>query len=256
VATMPRTRTEPRPAPSEEVTQAARQRFVRRQWARRWLRWRGVLVALLALVLVAGTLWLFLASSVLAVSGVQVDGVSVLKPSQVRRAAAVPTGEPLARVDLRAIAKRVRRLAAVRDVDVSRAWPHQVRIDVTERVPVAVVEQGGKIEGLDAQGVVFRQYSRRPAGLPAVHLGQQVRPDALAEVARVVGVLPAHLAKKVAFVEADTVDAISLQLRDGRRVTWGSADDSHDKARVVAVLLRQKASTYDVSVPGQPTIRP
>jgi cell division protein FtsQ len=34
---------------------------------------------------------------------------------------------------------------------------------------------------------------------------------------------------------------------------WGSADESDLKAQVLAVLLRQPARTYDVSVPGQPT---
>jgi cell division protein FtsQ len=50
-----------------------------------------------------------------------------------------------------------------------------------------------------------------------------------------------------------TVDQISLVLRDGRTVVWGSADESGLKAKVLAVLLRQRAQTYDVSVPGQPT---
>jgi cell division protein FtsQ len=37
-------------------------------------------------------------------------------------------------------------------------------------------------------------------------------------------------------------------------VRWGSADGSDAKARVLAVLLKQKASSFDVSVPGQPII--
>ena len=36
---------------------------------------------------------------------------------------------------------------------------------------------------------------------------------------------------------------------------WGSADQSQNKAKVLDVLLRQKATMYDVSVPGQPTGR-
>jgi cell division protein FtsQ len=37
-------------------------------------------------------------------------------------------------------------------------------------------------------------------------------------------------------------------------VRWGTADDSAAKARVLAVLLEQRASSIDVSVPGQPVI--
>jgi cell division protein FtsQ len=69
-------------------------------------------------------------------------------------------------------------------------------------------------------------------------------------------VLPAAIAARVNYVEVDTVDTISLRLRNGRTVRWGSADDSAAKAEVLAVLLKQKASLYDVTVPGQPIIRP
>jgi cell division protein FtsQ len=36
---------------------------------------------------------------------------------------------------------------------------------------------------------------------------------------------------------------------------WGSAEDSADKAAVLAVLLEQRADEIDVSVPGRPTTR-
>ena len=43
-------------------------------------------------------------------------------------------------------------------------------------------------------------------------------------------------------------------LRDGRQVEWGSAEQSKQKAEVLAELLTAvDAKHYDVSVPGQPT---
>ena len=238
----------------ERTVRIARQRFVRRQWARRWLAWRRVVVAVLLLGLVAGSLWLVFASSVLAVQGVRIEGTQVLDPRVVRRAAAVPTGSPLATVDLDAIAKRVRALSAVDSVDVSRSWPDAVRIDVTERVAVAVVQQGNALRGLDDQGVLFRRYPSRPKSLPVIRMAGRPRADALAEAAEVAGSLPPEIAAKVDYVEVRTVDTIALRLRSGRVVRWGSADGSDAKARVLAVLLKQKASSFDVSVPGQPII--
>jgi cell division protein FtsQ len=240
---------------TEKTVKIARKRFVRRQWARRWLAWRRVVVIVLLVGLVAGALWLVFFSSVLAVSGVRVTGTEVLDPRVVRRVAAVPVGSPLATVDLDAISQRLQSLPAVKSVDVSRSWPDRIRVEVTERTAVAVVEQGDTLRGLDDEGVMFRHYPSRPRSLPAVRMSGQPRADALAEAAKVAGSLPASIAARVDYVEVATVDTISLRLRSGRIVRWGSAAGSAAKARVLAVLLHQKARLYDVSVPGQPIIR-
>lgn len=240
----------------DEATIAlARKRFARRQWARRWLAWRTGLGAVLVLALVVGVAWLVFFSSVLAVRGVQVAGADVLSPGEVRQAAAVPTGEPLATVDLEVVAARVEKLDPVLRVDVSRAWPDRVRVAVTERTAVAVVERNGRLHGFDADGVLFREYGARPPGLPLVQMGQDARSEALAEAAAVVDALPAGLSAKVEYLRVQTIDTISLQLRDGRTVLWGSAEDSRAKGRVLDVLLEQKAQWYDVSVPGRPVVR-
>ncbi len=242
----------------ERTVRVARKRFARRQWARRWSVWRRLVVGVLLLGVVAVAVWTVFFSSVMAVSGVQVAGTGVLSPAAVRRAAAVPLGSPLATADLGAVTARVEALPAVKSVDVSRAWPDQVRVDVTERRAVAVVRPRGRgpLRGMDASGVLFRSYARPPAGLPLIRTGsRRTGSDALAESAVVAGSLPPELAAKVAYVEVRTVDTISLRLRNGRTVKWGSADDSADKARVLDVLLAQRAVYYDVSVPGQPVIR-
>lgn len=233
----------------------ARKRFARRQWARRWLAWR-VLLGLAALVaVVAGGVWLVFFSSVLAVQGVRVEGAEVLDPREVRDVAAVPTGSPLATVDLDAVRSRVERLTPVDEVDVSRAWPDKVRIDVTEREAVAVVLHDDVVQGVDAEGVVFRRYPSRPPSLPLVRTTVRTDTPALAEATRVIAALPDDLRARVRYVSVATVDTISLRLRNGKVVRWGSAEDSESKAQVLAVLLDQPASLYDVSVPGQPVIR-
>jgi cell division protein FtsQ len=249
------TRTERPDERTERTVELARKRFARRQWARRWLAWRIVLTAVGLLAGAAGVVWLVFFSSVLAVRGVQVDGAEVLDPRQVRQVAAVPSGSPLAGVDLEAVAARVERLTPVLAVDVSRSWPDEVRIAVTERTAVAVVVRDDVVHGVDADGVLFREYPSRPPSLPLVRVSPSTGSDALAEAALVIDALPADLSQRVSFVAVRTVDTISLRLRNGRTVLWGSADHSTDKAKVLAVLLDQPAALYDVSVPGQPVLR-
>ncbi|CAB4688648.1 MAG: FtsQ-type POTRA domain-containing protein [Actinobacteria bacterium] len=239
----------------DPATARSRQRFARRQWARRFLTLRRVGAAVLAVLVVVALVWTVWFSSLLAVDEVSVVGTRDLSVEEVRAAAAVPDGEPLATVDLAAIRTRVESLAAVRSADVTRAWPHGVRIEIEERVAIAVVRIGGALRGMDESGVVFRSYAHAPPGLPRVDILVGTTAEALSESARVIAALPEDLATRVDHVEVQTVDEISLVLRDGRTVVWGSADDSAAKAEVLDVLLGQEAEVYDVSVPGQPTTR-
>lgn len=233
-----------------------RRRFARRQWARRWLSLRYVLLVLALVALVGTATWLVFFSATLQVRRVEVVGNELLSDGRIREVADVPLGEQLALVDLGRADARVGSLAEVRSVDVTRTWPDGVRITVVERTAVAVVELAGRLRGLDADGVVFRDYKAAPKGMPRVRPSGSAGTDALKEAATVVAALPQDLASRVDHVEVETVDQITLVMRDEREVLWGSAEESELKAEVVDKLLAaQRAPFYDVSVPGNPTYR-
>lgn len=234
-----------------------RRRFARRQWARRWGVWRPLL-ALVAVLLVVGTgVWAVYFSSVLGVDRVTVTGNDHLTGEQVRAAAAVPLGEPLARLDVDAVAVRVEALAPVLEARVSRSLPGTVTVRVTERRAVAIAVIAGRWSGIDGDGVVFRQYDKMPRGLPRVKVVGDADREALREGARVVSTLDSGLAATVRRVEVETVDRITLVLKGGRTVLWGSGEQSQEKARVLAALLEASDDRrIDVSVPGQPVTSP
>ena len=56
-------------------------------------------------------------------------------------------------------------------------------------------------------------------------------------------------------VRAAGLEQVTLQLRRGRTVEWGSVERSDRKAAVLAVLLSRKAKVYDVTAPDSPTTR-
>ncbi|GAB3035827.1 cell division protein FtsQ [Nocardioides flavus (ex Wang et al. 2016)] len=258
------TRSDAGPEPTGQVpdrhdrtTTRTRRRFARRQWARRWLSLRYVLALLLVVALAGTAVHMLLFSATMQVKRVEVVGNALLSDGRVREIADVPLGDQLALVDLGRAGARVGSLAEVRSVDVTRTWPDAVRIEVVERTPVAVVELAGRLRGLDADGIVFREYDRVPDGMPRIRPGAAAGTDALKEAATVVSALPEDLATRVDHVEVTTIDQITLVMRDRRQVLWGSAEDSELKAQVVDRLLAaQQASSYDVSVPGNPTYRP
>ena len=243
-------------AVASQQERSSRRRFVRRRWARRWLTLRYVVALVGAILLVGLGVWVVYFSSLMSVQHVEVTGVEILSEDEVRETAKVPQGEQLATVDLDLVTSRVAALAEVESVDVTRQWPDTVGITVVERTAVAVVRMAGVWRGLDATGVPFREFPRAPAHLPRVHASTSAQSDALAEAALVVASMPASLAAKVDHVEVETIDRISLVLRNGTSVQWGSSEESSLKAEVLAKLLAaHRASFYDVSVPGSPTAR-
>lgn len=253
--TDPRVRRGPEEVRAEQRAARSRRRFARRQWRRRFRVWRLLLVVLLLAGLVAGAVWAVWFSSWLSVTRVEVRGEETLPAEEVVAAAQVPLGGPLATADLEAVRLRVGSLALVRDVEVTRSWPDTVVVEVAEREPVAVVQVGDQLRGLDADGTVLTPLGP-DSGLPRVQTTREVSSEALAEAATVVDALPDALAAAVDHVEVETVDQITLQLRAGGVVRWGSAEASGEKAEVLAALLRQGgAAEYDVSVPGLPTTR-
>lgn len=227
---------------------------MRRQWARRWITWRYVLVTLVVLGLVGGAVYAVYFSRALSVQGVQVSGESSIEAAEVLEAAAVPLGGPLATADLSSIQRRVENIDAVRSADVSRRWPHDVRIVVEERVPVAVIDRGGEFRAVDETGKVFNSYRKAPTDLPRIQTADLNDVDALEAAATVLAAVPAEIRAVVDHLEVEGVDRIDLLLDGGRTVRWGSAESSAQKAEVLEALLQQEAAVYDVSVPGQPTI--
>lgn len=206
-----------------------------------------------ALLVVGALVWLLLFSSVLAVRTVQVRGTALLTPEAVTTAAEVPIGQPLARLDERRIAERVAALPPVDHVNVRRDWPSTVTITVTERVPVFAIGQGDRATLVDAKGAVF--VGPRPDGL-IEGLGDLDDPRTLAGAATVVQSLPVELREQADLVRFTSRDAITVHLKGGREIFFGSADQAELKCKVAAALIHSTAAKHvDVSAPSRPSTR-
>jgi cell division protein FtsQ len=233
----------------------AQQRFARRQRLVRWRGWLPWAVGGLVVVLGGITVWLFYFSSVFAVSGVKVSGADTVPVATITKVAEAPAGTPLVKVDLGAIAERVRSIQAVADAQVTRAWPNQLKIVVTERVPVVVVTDGSNFELVDATGVAFKTVPARPEGLPEALVVGSRRDVTIRSVVTVSAALPVKLRSEVESISAASPDSITLNLGSKVKVVWGSSDDSARKAEVLSVLMRREAKVYDVSAPDLPVTK-
>ncbi len=219
-----------------------------------WKRFRPLAVAILAVGVVGFAGWVVFFSTWLAAQDVTVTGQATISARDVELAAGVPTGTPLVRLDLDQISDRVAQLPAVRSVSVHRTWPHTVSIAITERRPLAAIHRDGIWSVMDEQGVIFRETGHRVKGLPVVVVQKSAGDDALREAAGVVAALPHVLLTSTRRLSAESMDSITLRLKDRSEVMWGSASESDRKVEVLdALRLQGKARVYDVSVPERPT---
>jgi cell division protein FtsQ len=213
--------------------------------------WRAGFFGVLVLAILAFAGWAVLGSSLLVVRHIEVQGNRLETAAQVRAAAGIKIGAPLATVNSGAAAGRVERIAPVLTATVSRSWPDAIVITVHERTPALAVATAGGYELVDEYGVTVRTSARKPAGLPLLTAPPAVlRGNAAIRAAvLVVRELPASLARRIVSVAAPTAAAVTLRLRGGITVLWGGPVQATRKAQELALLMGTHAHYFDISDP-------
>jgi cell division protein FtsQ len=227
-------------------------------------RWRAAFFALAGVAIVGGAGWALLGNRVFVVRSVTVTGTHQLSQAQVIAAADVSLGTPLLSVDTGAVTRRVEAIGDVASASVTEDWPDHLAITVNERVPVMAVKMAdGSYDLVDPTGVIVRNTKAKPAALPVLVTsltGSALRGDpGVTAAADVLAELQPWLARQVAEVTAAAVPAgprqVTLSLRDGKTVQWGSAGNAAQKNRELSVLLPGQARDVDVSAPGTAVTR-
>lgn len=216
---------------------------------------RRTVMVILSLLVVAAMVWLALFSSIFGTNQVVVNGEKLVSTEEISQVAAVPLGRPMLRQDLVAIQQRVASIRPVESARVVRNWPNTMVISVTERKPVLAVAEPGGYLLVDRQGVAFSSVKSVPGRVTLVEANPD-NPALLRDVGIAVTSWPAALREKVIRIRASTGDDITLTLKNGIEVRWGSSSDSALKAELVSVLLKKKpTATIDVSSPHNPAVR-
>lgn len=206
--------------------------------------------------LVIGGRELLLRSPRFALTSVTVTGASEVPAAAVRAASGLRVGVPLLRVDLAAAQHRVAEIPSVASVLVSRHWPGTVELRVTERTPVALAASATGPRLVDRTGVAYRPAGERTPVLPRLAAARVAPGDPATEAGlAVLAALPNPVRSQLRVVEAAGPRSVVLRLSGGKEVRWGTSQESERKAAVLAVLMSQPGSIYDVSAPALPTIR-
>lgn len=218
-------------------------------------RWRSVVFALTAAVVIGAGAWVLYWSPLLVVRSISVRGARLVPSAEIRAASGVTPGTPLIRVNTGRAAARIAAIRQVGSVRVATSWPDRVVIVVRERTAaLAVAAPDGGYDLVDADGVVVQWAAKRPAGLPLYLVTEPVAGlpgnPGLAAAAAVLDELPARVRHSLISVTAPGPDQVTLRLAGGTTVLWGDISRAGEKARELAALWPGHVRYCDVSAPG------
>jgi cell division protein FtsQ len=159
----------------------------------------GAQVAAVALLAVAGawTAWQrVFASDRLRVGRLEVRGSHFLSEGEVRELVGPAVGESILALDIEALKARLRASPWVADATVTRALPDTVRVEIHERVPLALAELD-RLYLMDEDGGLIDIYGPRTGAfdLPIVRGLLGVEEESRRDRARRAGTLLADLAE-------------------------------------------------------------
>lgn len=117
---------------------------------------------LLALGVITVGFWIWQhtqSDSRFAVKEVEITGAKHTPRAALASVTAGYTGTNLFKIDIARVQNDLRGLSWVNRIDIEKKLPNTLRINVTERSPVALVRTGERIQYVDEQGVTFAELS-------------------------------------------------------------------------------------------------
>lgn len=216
-----------------------------------------VRVIAISMVTFALLVYLFAWSSLFSVKSIEVTGLpKELSAETVIAKTEIVKGEKLARIEPRAIEKKLSEMSWVKQASVDRNWINgHVRIALASRIPVGIFQ--GK--ALDASGKLFELPGNTPKSLPIVSAGS---PYLGLEAIDLFTALPADIQSQVISMNAANQSSISSwQNYSGRqiKVNWGTSSQVDLKVSVYRALLalpeNKNIKRVDLSAPHAPIVK-
>jgi cell division protein FtsQ len=218
----------------------------------------GAIVVVLALG-AGGWMWLR-NSSLVAVQRVTVSGVSGPDAGQIRSALiSAAHNMTTMNVKMGALRTAVQPFPVVKQLHVSTAFPHGMRIAVSEQVPVAMIGSAGGQTAVAGDGTLLHD-AQITTPLPTIPVavapgGTRVIGATLA-VVRLLSAAPYQLLAKISQAVTGGAHGLTAQVRNGPKLYFGDGSELSAKWAAAAAVLAAPGSAgadyVDVTVPSRP----
>jgi cell division protein FtsQ len=224
------------------------------------LRRRLIAAGILIVALYAGYMFWFRNLSWFAIHDVAVKGATT-NEREIKAAVEGVAGDMTTlHIKDDELRNAVSRFPTVASVGASTSFPHGLTVTITERLPVAVAQIGGRPVAVSADGYLLLGASFDSKSLPKIQgagaHGARLDQDAAAESA-ILGAAPVPLRERLTASSWDEQrGGMVVDLKGAPELRFGDGSRAQDKwAAAVAVLSspeRGSPSYLDVSVPDRP----
>lgn len=201
-------------------------------------------------------------SSLLTVRQIVISGApSSAAQQEIQSKINFKVGEKLARVDSRALAKRIQTANWIESADISRNWlDGKVSVVVHPRTPVALYTEPGKPQvALDASGNIFQLPGKLPTGLAKVSANSVE--SGLAAI-KTFTEMPKDFSAGIENLSAEgSANLVITGNFSGHklRIIWGDGQDTLLKIKVINALLEMPENRsihlIDVTAPHAPIVK-
>lgn len=257
--TAPKLRLPRRRRKAPQRTELSARRVEKQAERRKLIAKRAAIIGggILAVVILV---WALLFSPLLGLKAdkVEVSGLDSqadLTASQVQEAMTQWEGAPVLRLPSGDIEEGlVSTFPLIESVQVGGKLPNGANVTLSLREPIACLIEDKTCVAIDAEGVRIPVSEEATSELPHLSLakGQDAAGEAATKMIDVLDSLEPDTRSQVESISVGEALQMTLELKDGAEVTWGRSENNEFKAEVLAVLMTQGASSYDVSVPSAP----
>lgn len=201
-------------------------------------------------------------SSFFSVKQIEITGAPTTKvQAEIEQKSQIEAGQQLARVNPQSVARRIEKLAWVKDVSISRDWlSGVVAIEISPRQPLAFFNSD-QVPGqtIDEDGQLFSLpgYSN-----PDLALISAKNPDSALKANELFTALPENFRKNITSMIATSTNTFTLNSTlEGRdiRIRWGDNQDMALKISVINSLLKlpenKEIKLIDVVAPHAPIVK-
>ena len=211
------------------------------------------ILSILGIALFALIVYIIAWSTLFTVSKVVVTGA---QQNTIQDLSGISIGEKLARVEPRAVARKVQEQLWVENVNVSRNWINgTVTLEITPRNPIGIF--AGQF--IDKSGITFDIPGGSSKSLPVVEATSTENGLSAIELFTK---FPENFRSKIVTITANNQNSFELILSEGNRkllLQWGSNSDLNLKIKVYQALIglkeNSKIVTVDVSAPHAPIVK-